>query len=55
VGQFDHGLNLLRGFGVKQDIAAGRAMIDLSAAQDVVESGYDPDVAIPNADEKRIY
>jgi uncharacterized protein len=61
VGQFNHGLNLLRGFGVKQDIAAGKAMIDQSAAQgfeaaqDVIDSGYDPDVAIPDADEKRIY
>jgi uncharacterized protein len=61
VGQFNHGLNLLRGFGVQQDIAAGKAMIDQSAAQgfeaaqDVVKSGYDPEVAIPDADEKRIY
>jgi uncharacterized protein len=61
VGQFNHGLNLLRGFGVKQDLAAGRAMIDASAAQgfeaakEVVKAGYDPEVAIPDADEKRIY
>jgi TPR repeat protein len=61
VGQFNHGLNLLRGFGVKQDVAAGKAMINQSAAQgfqaaqDVIDAGYDPDVAIPDADEKRVY
>jgi uncharacterized protein len=61
VGQFNHGLNLLRGFGVKKDVAAGKAMIDAAAgqgfeaAQDVVESGYDPSVAIPDADEPRVY
>jgi uncharacterized protein len=61
VGQFNHGLNLLRGFGVTQDIAAGKAMIDAAAAQgfeaaqDVIDSGYDPEVAIPDVDEKRVY
>jgi uncharacterized protein len=61
VGQFNHGLNLLRGFGVKQDLAAGRALIDQSAAQgfdaakELAASGYDPDVAIPDADEQRVY
>jgi uncharacterized protein len=61
VGQFNHGLNLLRGFGVKQDIAAGRAMIDQSAAQgfeaaeDLAKAGYDPQVAVPDADEQGVY
>ncbi len=61
VGQFNHGLNLLRGFGVKQDVEAGKTMIDASAAQgfgaakDLAKSGYDPDVAIPDADEPRVY
>jgi uncharacterized protein len=61
VGQFNHGLNLLRGFGVKQDFAAGKALIDQSAAQgfdaakELAASGYDPDVAIPDADEQKIY
>jgi uncharacterized protein len=61
VGQFNNGLNLLRGYGVARDEAAGRAMIDAAAAQgfgpakDVVESNYNPEVAIPDADEKRIY
>jgi uncharacterized protein len=61
VGQFNHGLNLLRGHGVKRDVAAGKAMIDAAAsqgfasAQELVESGYDPDVVIPDAEEKRVY
>jgi uncharacterized protein len=61
VGQFNYGLNLLRGHGVAKDEAQGRALIDAAAAQgfeaakDLVESGYDPEVAIPDADEKRVY
>jgi uncharacterized protein len=61
VGQFNHGLNLLRGFGVERDVAAGKAFIDqaaaqgFEAAQDVVDSGYDPQVAIPDADEPKGY
>jgi uncharacterized protein len=61
IGQFNHGLNLLRGFGVAKNEPAGRAIMDaaaaqgLEAAQDVIDSGYDPEVAIPDADEKRVY
>ena len=61
VGQFNHGLNLLRGHGVAKNEALGRAMIDAAAAQgfesarDLAKSGYDPDVSIPDADEKRLY
>lgn len=61
VGQFNYGLSLLRGFGVKQDVAAGKALIDQSAAQgfaparELAQEGYDPSTAIPNADEKRIF
>jgi uncharacterized protein len=61
VGQYNHGLNLLRGFGVKQDIAAGKALINQSAAQgfaaaqEMIDSGYDPEVAIPDADSIKIY
>jgi uncharacterized protein len=61
VGQFNHGLNLLRGFGVKRDIAAGKAMINRSAAQgfaaaqDLAKAGYDPEVSIPDADEQGVY
>ncbi len=61
IGQFNYGLDLLRGYGVKQDVAGGKALIDAAAAQgldsakEVVDSGYDPEVAIPDADERRIY
>jgi uncharacterized protein len=61
VGQFNYGLNLLRGFGVKQDIAGGKSMIDQSAAQgfeaaqELAKSGYDPEVSIPDADEQGVY
>lgn len=61
VGQFNHGLNLLRGHGVRKDIIAGKAMIDAAAAQgfetaqELVDSGYDPDVVIPDAEENRVY
>lgn len=61
VGQFNHGVDLLRGYGVKQDLVAGRALIDaaaeqgFAAAQQVKDAGYDPGVAIPDADEPRVY
>jgi uncharacterized protein len=61
VGQFNYGLDLLRGHGVKQDIAAGKALVDASAAQgfdtaqELIDSGYDPDVVLPDAEEKRVY
>jgi hypothetical protein len=46
---------------VKQDIAAGKALVDASAAQgfdtaqELIDSGYDPDVVLPDAEEKRVY
>jgi uncharacterized protein len=61
VGQFNYGLDLLRGHGVTRDVEAGKALIDaaaaqgFAAAQELQYSGYDPDVAVPDADEKRIY
>jgi TPR repeat protein len=61
VGQFNYGLDLLRGHGVAQDIEAGKALVDQSAAQGfeaaqaLKDSGYDPEVAIPDADEVKIY
>ncbi len=61
VGQFNHGLNLLRGHGVEQDLVGGKAMIDASAAQgfetaqELVDSGYDPGVVLPDAEEKPVY
>ena len=56
VGQFNYGLDLLRGWGVPQDDAAGRALVDraadagLDAARTLRDSGYDLDVATPDAD-----
>lgn len=61
VGQFNYGLDLLRGHGVARDITGGKALIDASAAQgfeaaqELKDSGYDPDVAIPDAEENRVY
>jgi TPR repeat protein len=61
VGQFNYGLDLLRGHGVAKNEAAGRVLIDQSAAQgfeaaqDLVENGYDPETAIPDAEENRVY
>jgi uncharacterized protein len=61
VGQFNYGVSLLRGYGVKQDVAAGKALIDQSAAQgfaaakELAAEGYDPSTAIPDADEQRVY
>ncbi len=61
VGQFNYGLSLLRGYGVEQDVIAGKALIDQSAAQgfapaqDLAQSGYDPQTAIPDADERKYW
>ncbi len=59
VGQLNYGLALLRGRGVAQDEAAGRAMVDRAAAQGFDEArrlkgaGYDPAEVTPDADEPR--
>lgn len=59
VGQFNHGLDLLRGYGVAQDQAAGRALIDqaaragLDSAIRLQGAGYDPDEVTPDADNWR--
>ena len=56
VGMFNYGLDLLRGRGVAQDDAAGRAMIDRAAAagdrsaRHLVENDYDLDSVTPDAD-----
>ncbi len=61
IGQFNYGLSLLRGYGVRQDVEAGKKLIDsaaalgLDVAQEVKDAGYDPGVAIPDADLPRIY
>ena len=59
VGKFNYGLNLLRGHGVKQDIAQGRKWVDAAASDglDVAHrlqaAGYDPDEVTPDADNWR--
>lgn len=56
VGQFNLGLDLLRGRGVAQDETAGRALIDqaagqgLSMARRLQGAGYDTDEVTPDAD-----
>jgi len=56
VGKFNYGLDLIRGRGVAQDEAAGRALVD-EAASDGLEiakrlqgAGYDLDEVTPDAD-----
>lgn len=56
VGLFNHGLDLMRGYGVARDEAAGRAMVDRAAAlgnalaRRLVAAGYDLDEVTPDAD-----
>lgn len=56
VGQFNYGLDLLRGHGVSRDLIRGRQWIDKAAAQGLdsavalQEGAYDPDVVTPDAD-----
>ncbi|WP_422366861.1 tetratricopeptide repeat protein [Pelagibius sp.] len=56
VGQFNYGLDLLRGRGVDQDIALGRAYVDraaaagLKVARRLQASDYDLDEVTPDAD-----
>lgn len=56
VGQFNYGLDLMRGRGVVQDEAAGRALIDdaarsgLAVARRLQDKGYDLDEVTPDAD-----
>ncbi|AVW90446.1 tetratricopeptide repeat protein [Celeribacter baekdonensis] len=59
VGKFNHGLDLMRGWGVARDEAAGRAMVDeaardgLDVAQRLQSAEYDLDEVTPDADEWR--
>ena len=65
IGMFNHGLDLLRGYGVEQNETLGRSYIDRAAsagvksAQELQEGGYDPELVTPDADqwkfEKRLY
>ena len=56
VGKFNSGLNLMRGRGVVQDEAAGRALVDEAArdglddARRLQSAGYDLDEVTPDAD-----
>lgn len=56
IGEFNYGLDLLRGRGVSRDPILGRKMIDraaaqgLAVAQELQSSGYDLDVVTPDAD-----
>lgn len=59
VGKYNYGISLLRGFGVAQDEAEGRRLIDEAAAaglpiaRRVQAAGYDLDEATPDADNWR--
>ena len=65
IGMFNHGLDLLRGYGVAQNEELGRSYIDkaanygLRAAKQLQAGDYDPEVVTPDADswkfEKRLY
>jgi hypothetical protein len=65
VGQFNYGLDLMRGRGVPLDEAAGRALVDRAAqaglpvAKRLQAAGYDLDEVTPDADnwkyDKRLY
>lgn len=65
VGQFNYGLDLMRGRGVPIDDVAGRAFVDrasaagLPVARRLQAAGYDLDVVTPDADnwkyDKRLY
>lgn len=56
VGKFNHGLNLMRGHGIKQDDELGRRYIDQAArdglliAKRLREANYDLDIVTPDAD-----
>jgi len=61
VGQYNYGLALLEGHGVKQDIEAGKKMIGLAAAQGessakaLIDSGYNLDEVTPDPDRPKMY
>ncbi len=56
VGMYNYGLDMMRGRGVRQDEAAGRALVDQAAdlglpvARRLQASGYDLDEVTPDAD-----
>jgi TPR repeat protein len=56
IGQLNYGLDLLRGHGVAQDRALGKALVDQSAAagdktaRELAQHDYDPESVTPTAD-----
>ncbi len=56
VGHYNHGIDMMRGRGVPQDVEAGRRLVDRAAgqglriAQRLQRSGYDLDAVTPDAD-----
>jgi TPR repeat protein len=56
VGEFNHGINLMRGHGIARDEALGRQFVDdaanagLPIAQRLASAGYDLDEVTPDAD-----
>ena len=57
VAQFNHGLDLLRGYGVARDVQAGRRLVDQAAeaglgdARRLQAADYDPSAVTPDSDE----
>lgn len=57
IGKYNYGLALLKGYGVKRDKDAGKAIIDEVAAggdihaKELQKSDYNPDVVTPDADQ----
>lgn len=57
IGQFNYGLALIKGYGVKRDHNAGKVQIDRAATQgdthaiEMQNSDYDPAVVTPDAEE----
>jgi len=60
IGQYDYGLSILRGRTDVQDMAVGKTLIRRAAdqgddsARTLIESNFDLDVAIPDADENKL-
>lgn len=59
IGQYNLGVSLLRGHGAEYDLESAKMWLDKAAQQGdksahvLIDSGYDIDVAIPDADEKK--
>lgn len=59
VGKFNHGINLMRGYGIRQDAELGRRFVDEAAreglvvAQRLQRAEYDLDEVTPDADNWR--